>query len=98
LEVERFSNSIKSSFLKRPANKPTEKFSTADFWRKYKTEYPNLTTLAYKLLNVPASSANIERFFSIAGVVSKPRTGNMKNDLLIQRSLLKVNLQILDSI
>lgn len=73
-------------------------FSTANFWNKYSCDLPYLGKLAKILLNVPASSANIERFFSIAGVICKSRAANMSDELIIERSLLKVNLKLLDKL
>lgn len=75
--------------------KSDDKFSTKDFWKRYCVKYPLLSQIASILLNVQASSANIERFFSIAGVVCKPRTGNMNEELVCERSLLKANYKIL---
>jgi hypothetical protein len=34
----------------------------------------------------------------VCGVVCKPRASNMKDDLIIKRSMLKVNIKILDSL
>ena len=45
------------------------------------------------LLNIQ-SSAFIERFFSICGVVCTRRATNMKADLIIKRSMLKSNIDI----
>lgn len=73
------------------------RFSTKDFWRKYGKRLPILNQLAKILMNVPASSAFIERFFSICGIVCKQRAGNSDDDLVITRSLLKANLDIINS-
>ena len=34
------------------------------FWKKQKSQYPNLFIAAFQLLSIPTSSANIERIFS----------------------------------
>jgi hypothetical protein len=47
------------------------------------------------LNNISASSASIERFFSVCGFVSRQPALNMRDDLLINRCLLKSNLEIL---
>lgn len=61
-----------------------------------KTNFPNLFKLYVRFSSIPASSAFIERFFSICGVVCKQRAGNSSDDLLITRSFLKCNIEILN--
>lgn len=56
---------------------------------------PKLFELAQILLCIPASSAFIERFFSISGAVCKVRAGNTAPDLICTRSFLKSNLFLL---
>ena len=80
---------------KKNLKSPISFHSSLSFWKSNVNDYPKLSKLALILLNVPASSANIERFFSVAGVVCNQRAGNSLNDLIIQRSLLKTNLLIL---
>ena len=81
--------------------KKVKKISTYHFWKKYQLQIPNLARLARILLNIQSSSAYIERFFSICGIVCHQRRLNMKylliliKYLLINRSLLKANLSIL---
>ena len=36
------------------------------FWKNYQSEFPRLALLAQKYLSVPASSASVERMFSIS--------------------------------
>jgi len=52
-----------------------------------------LNEFATVMLSIPASSAFIERFFSFC----KNRKLNMKDDLIILRSLLKANFKHLAS-
>ena len=49
--------------------------STKDFWKENKKTLPLLFELTLILLNIPSSSAYVERFFSICGVVNRKRTG-----------------------
>ena len=56
---------------------------------------PKLFDLTIILLNISASSAFIERFFSIAGIVCDLKRLNMKEDLIIMRSLMKTNMTVL---
>jgi len=45
-----------------------------DLWKSAKSQNPLLSTIAYKLLVIPATSVPSERLFSMAGlVVSKLR-------------------------
>ena len=49
-------------------------------------------------MNIPSSSAYIERFYSICGNVCKQRAGNMKAQTIASRSFLKANIKILDKL
>ena len=59
-------------------------------------KYEFMFFLLLRLLNIPASSAFIERYFSICGIVCNKRNQNMRGDLTIIRSLLKANTLILE--
>jgi len=48
------------------------------------------------LLNIQSSSAFVERFFSICGIICKKRASNMKNKLIIMRSMMKANFHLLN--
>jgi len=50
------------------------------------------------LSNIPASSAYVERFFSICGIVKKQRASTMTDGLFVARCLLKTNIRILDEL
>ena len=56
---------------------------------------PHLFELQIILLNLPATSSFIERFFSISGIVCDVRRLNMNDDLIIKRSMMKANMNIL---
>ena len=47
------------------------------------------------LFNISSSSAFIEKFFSITGIICSQRRNNIKDDLIIMKSLLKSNVKIL---
>ena len=70
--------------------------STSDFWKQNKSKIPKLYDLSKILLNISASSAFIERYFSICGFVCDRRRLNMNDELIIMRCMLKVNLAILE--
>ena len=88
-EVELYFQTIKNLNL--------ETISTKQFWLTHQTSLPILSTLAVKLLNIPSTSACIERYFSICGIICNKRNGNMKPELIIQRALLRANHILLDS-
>lgn len=58
-------------------------------------KFPKISSLARVLLNIPVSSAFVERFFSIAGIITKKRSDNMSPKLICARSLLKANVSLL---
>lgn len=90
-EVTKFINYLKKKPLK-------EVKSTSKFWYKYQTELSNLYQLSLILLNIPSSSAYIERFFSICGFFFDKRRYNMKPELTIKRCLLAANIDILNEL
>ena len=71
--------------------------SSIKFWLDNKKTFPSLYKLALILFNIPSSSAFVERFFSICGIVNDKRRGNMKDETLINRSFLKSNLDLLEN-
>jgi len=85
-ETKRFKNLIENC---------KTKITTRAFWQENKLNLPLLFELTNILQNIPSSSAYVERFFSICGVVNRKRAGNMSDETLINRSFLKTNLNIL---
>lgn len=71
--------------------------STSEFWKKYKNEMPHLFNLALRLLTIPATSAFLERFFSYAGIYCNNRTPNLSDETLINRSLIRSNMCLLEA-
>ena len=59
---------------------------------------PKLFDLQIILLNIPASSSFIERFFSISGIVCDSRRLNMNDELIVMISLMKANMSILNEL
>ena len=90
IEINAFPVKIRNELSN--ANSTTTKL----FWQNNALEFPSLREIAIILLNIQSSSAFIERFFSICGVVCTRRATNMKADLIIKRSMLKSNIDILD--
>jgi hypothetical protein len=89
----------KTIFLNVLRSRPLEEFkSTTSFWHQKHGKLPNLYKLSLILLNIPSSSAYIERFFSICGFVCDNRRGNMSTNLTIKRCLLSANIYILNEL
>ena len=72
--------------------------STRRFWLKNQSTLPNLYKLAKKLLNIQASTAFVERYFSICGIICTTKNTNMNDKTLVMRSVLKSNMNILDEL
>lgn len=54
---------------------------------------------ALKLSCIPASSAFIERFFSLCGIVtSNNKARNLNAETIINRSMLKANMDLLNEL
>ena len=71
---------------------------SSEYWFRKKTELPYLYSLASCLFSIPISSAFIERFFSITGVISTQRRCNMATESLCDRSLLRSNSNFLEDL
>jgi hypothetical protein len=98
IREERFKSEIEKLREILIENKYSIKINNCEFWRKYERHLPELYKLAIILCNIQSSAAFIERFFSICGVVCKKRAANMKNKLIIMRSIMKANIHILDQL
>jgi hypothetical protein len=85
-EVDLFIKTIKNSTFD----------STEKFWIEHKKSFPNLFRLALRLLSIPATTADIERFFSITGNINNKTRSNMSDELLEMLALLKVNIELLE--
>ena len=73
----------------------TEIISTKKFWLENKNKLPDLFMLALRLLNIPPASSSIESFFSVSGFINS-NGAQMGDDLLENRTLLKVNIKYID--
>jgi hypothetical protein len=69
--------------------------STRDFWLTNSHRFPYLFFLSLILSSILASSAFIERYFSICGIHSNKFT-NMSDSLFEMRSMLKTNIDTLN--
>ena len=62
-----------------------------DYWKINYINYPTLAKLANKLLSTPATSAPVERLFSIAGKVFRPERCSLKDDTFEIHMMIKCN-------
>ena len=90
LEVKKFTQLISDDKFVKKVN------STASFWIDFKSKLPILYKLRLILSNISSSSAFIERYFSLCGMIFDKRRHNMNDDLFEMRSLLKTNMSLLN--
>lgn len=55
----------------------SEKENSLSFWRQNEDRYPVLSVLALKYLSMPATSASVERLFSVGGSIISSRRSSM---------------------
>jgi hypothetical protein len=91
-EVKNYSNLIKDkNFIETCENSP-------DFWINNVEKYSILCKTALVLCPINLSSAFIERFFSICGVINDCRRGNIYKDLFFIRAFLACNIYIFNKL
>jgi hypothetical protein len=61
------------------------------FWKLYENKFQLLSALAKKYLGIPASSASVERIFSISGHVLSAKRSKMSVRLFALLVFLKLN-------
>jgi len=92
-------NEIQNFIQMKDDLKIMKKFtSSKNFWNCNRNKFPNLRKLALILLKISISSASIERYFIITGIICDKRNSNMNSLLLIWRGLLRANIEILSDI
>ena len=82
--------------LRNINEKIEEMKSSTNYWLQNQSKFRKLSELYFLLNSIPASSAYIERFFSISGIVCDQKRMTMEDDLIIHRSMLKANMKFLD--
>jgi hypothetical protein len=65
------------------------------FWKANNFRWPNLAKIAKKVLGVPATSASVERMFSIAGHIFQAKRRRMSDKLFSNLVYCKLNEQLL---
>ena len=53
---------------------------TLEFWKKFKLTYRRLYALTRKIFCAPASTAGVERLFSVAGYLNSSRRMSLTDD------------------
>ena len=53
------------------------KTNPLDWWKKWGSKFPNLAQLARRYLAMPATSAPVERLFSVAGLVATAKRNRL---------------------
>ena len=66
-------------------------FSVLKFWQANETRWPALAELAKKVLGVPASSAIVERMFSLSGHIFSVKRRRMRTKLFQSLVYCKLN-------
>ena len=61
------------------------------FWKNNQYKYAGLSKLACKYLQIPASSAPVERIFSIAGKIFRPDRCRLSDDLFEKLMFIRCN-------
>ena len=67
---------------------------TRELWLKYEKEWPELAAYAKSLLTVPASTAAVERIFSVGGAILKPSRRRLSDKVFEMLMFLKCNMHI----
>ena len=77
------------SYLQEPCEEMDS--DPLDYWKINHIQYPTLARLANKLLAIPATSAPVERLFSIAGKVFRPERCSLKDETFEKLMMIKCN-------
>ena len=86
---------LKQSDIPAHSSASDQEYNPLDFWRKNHSLYPRLATIAKRVFAVPATSAAVEREFSLAGnIITKKRSRlspETVNDIIFLNSFEKYN-------
>jgi len=69
----------------------TEDKNPLEFWNMHQQEFPALAALAQRYLAVPATSAPVERLFSIGGRIFRPDRCRLTDKTFEHLMNIKVN-------
>ena len=78
-------------YLSQPCTCTDMKSDPLAYWKAQQSNYPILSKLACRCLSVPATSAPVERLFSIAGKTFRPDRCRLKDDTFEHLMMIKCN-------
>ena len=89
-------NSISDQFraYQESILKTNEDLDTKKFWLKHELEWPELAAYTKDLLTVLASTASVERIFSVGGAILKPSRRRLSGKVFEMLMFLKCNLHL----
>ena len=82
-------NNEVTTYLEQPCE--PEDSDPLCYWQKHATQFPRLSQLACNYLAMPASSAPVERLFSVAGKVFKPERCCLSDARFEQLMMIRCN-------
>ncbi|TRY58760.1 hypothetical protein DNTS_034590, partial [Danionella cerebrum] len=65
-----------------------------EFWSANRERFPELHSLAVKVLSIPASSAPVERVFSKGGLIMRPHRARLSHKMVTALVFLKSNMTL----
>lgn len=71
-------------YYKESSSRSIDNLDTGNFWKLYSACWPELAAFAKYILNIPASSAPVERIFSIGGAILRPSRRRINDELFRQ--------------
>ena len=74
--------------------KSTETTETKVFWLHHLHEWPELAAYTKCILTVPATSATVERVFSVGGAILRPSRRRLSDNIFEKLMFLKCNLHL----
>ena len=89
--VAELNDSEFEEYIKQPAL--ADDTDPLKFWQLEQNHFPNLSTLAIDVLSVPASSAAVERVFSIAGKLNRPERNRLSSKHFEQLMFIRGNCE-----
>jgi hypothetical protein len=84
--IDKYLDLLNSSIINKDA---------LSFWKQHSNTFPFFASLAKKYLSVQASSAAVERMFSISGNIFSQRRRRMTTDFFTSLVFLKLNEKLL---
>ena len=94
--IEKYLHLIDTLDLTEENLDEAKRVDALDFWRAHENIFPALALLAKKYLSVQASSAAVERMFSIAGHIFSVKRRRLGIKFFSQLLLLKLNEIFID--